>query len=277
VTSGESFDSCPDAAILASFVEGRLDTVARERVARHVADCTQCVSIVAGTTLFLREERRRSRLSAFSRWRGIAAGIAVIISAVILWQTLGREHSLRRLRNLAAMSPARVVEGRLDGFGHAPFSERRSEERSRATLALRAEAERLTASEKPDAETLHARGVALLLTGDQDGAVRALTAATRLDSGDAAVWNDLSAAWIAAASRGAHGGFHKALSAANRAVALAPELASPQFNRGVALEHLGRRDDAARAYRAAAAAEDEPGWREEALQRLNDLAANNGR
>jgi anti-sigma factor RsiW len=40
-------DACPDAEELAAFVDGRLAAAAREKMERHLAECTDCRELFA--------------------------------------------------------------------------------------------------------------------------------------------------------------------------------------------------------------------------------------
>src|SRR5205085_1701861 len=65
---------------------------------------------------------------------------------------------------------------------------------------------------------LHAAGVADLMVGDNDAAVRVLTEAAMRAPNDARIWSDLSAARYAAAEPDDRAAFELALDAAHRAI-----------------------------------------------------------
>jgi Flp pilus assembly protein TadD len=116
---------------------------------------------------------------------------------------------------------------------------------------------------------LHARGVALLLTGEPNRALSLLEEATREDPANADLWNVLAVGRIASGKVGNRREFLSAIAAADRAAVLAPRSGAPLFNRGLALEALGRRVEAVRDYRRAAELEPDSSWSEETKARIS--------
>ena len=269
--------SCPDASVLAAYVEGKLDRRLRREVERHVADCPDCPTVIAETVHFLRNEvdegegdidsPSRAPLGRFA----IAAGVAALCVVGVVWQDVIKRDPLRSLKQTAANAKARTVEGRLADFEYAPFIVSRSGRKPAIDLALRAEAERLQKSHASSVRTLHARGVALLLTGDVPSALHVLDAVSRRAPNDAKVQSDLAVAYIAAGHGSNREPFRRALSAAEAAIAISPSLAAAHFNRAVALEHLGRPSEAVDAYRHVIEMESRSSWRDESLQRVAQL------
>lgn len=263
---------CPDPSILAAFVEGTLEPAWRGDVERHVADCPECPLVIAETTRFLRSDEEEAEEGADpslrrSWWWLAAAAAFVTLCVAGVWQVVAKRDPLRRVKEIASESTIRPVEGRLAGFAYAPFSSPRSERRAPVDLALRAEVERLGEGAGTDAGALHARGVALLLTGDHDRALSLLEAATRDDPADASAWSDLSAAYVAAGTIGDRAHLLHAIKAARHA----PFSAAAQFNRAVALEHLGRPGEAVSAYQRALELEPRSAWRQEIESRIARL------
>jgi tetratricopeptide (TPR) repeat protein len=250
---------CPDPSVLAAFVEGTLDAQTRRDVERHVADCPECPGVIAETARFLEagvdEAEGEPDPPPGRQWWWLTAAAFAALCTLGAWQFVVNRDPLRHVKQIASECAVRPVEGQLVGFGYAPLSLPRAGRKPAVDLALRAEAERLT--------SFHARGVALLLLGNVNAAVPSLERATRLTPDDAEVWSDLAAARIAARE------FSRALTAADRAVALAPSLAAAHFNRALALEYLGRRDEAIRAYQRAMNLD--PRWREEIASRIEQL------
>jgi tetratricopeptide (TPR) repeat protein len=261
--------SCPPASELGSFVEGTLDRDTRAEIARHVAECSQCVFVASETARFLANEakvdpRPGVRTASF-RWRwSAAAALAGISLAALIWQAIPRD-PLRRLRALAARSDRRETEGHLHDFPHARFDAARADAGRRVSLEDRAELERLMNSTRENPETLHARGVAALLSGDAPAGVIALRASATKNPKNASTWSDLAAANIALRS------YPEAVAAADRAIALDSQLAAAHFNRALALDRMGRPAAAALAYRLARQTEDDPRWRLEIDERLSRL------
>jgi len=257
---------CPADSVLAAFVEGMLDADARDEVAHHLADCSECVEVVGETSRFLAEEWDESdgkSEPAPQRRRFLAvAALVVGCVAIAVWSLTVIRDPFRRLHALADASELRTMEARLDGFHHRPLAAARTHLPREATLAQRAEVERLARSSRNDAHALHAHGVALLLSRDPRAAMRMLAASTRLDASNAAAWSDLAAAAITV------GADDEALAAAERAIVLAPDRPAAHFNRALALEHRGRRSEAEQAYRRALALERDRHWRDEIAERL---------
>jgi tetratricopeptide (TPR) repeat protein len=262
---------CPDAAVLAAFVEGSLASEEREAAQAHVSSCEACVWVMGETAQFL-HIHNPAVASHPMHWSRVAAVIATIALTAFAASIL---HRRVRTRDLAVLSVShlRPSEGQLHGFVHAPFTAWRSENRPKPSVEVRARTERLILGSGTDPASLHARGVALLIRGDALAAVRALSSAAERDGDRPMIWNDLAAAWIAQAAISDARSFENALAAADRARSMAPFEASPHFNRAVALEHLGRLTEALHAYRAALETETDPAWQDEIEQRIRRLSS----
>jgi len=274
---------CPEPIVLAAFLEGKLDAADRASVAQHLADCSDCVSVAGEVTRFLTEEGEEPpTCEADVPHRGVrrlTSAIAAFLSLVsfgiaLWWFVTSRRDPLLHLQMLASKAPVRAIEPRLAGFSYARFSSPRSgvdvEKEPDAPLA--AEAARVAALPGSDARLWHARGVAALLLGDDATAVRCLETATRLKPGHAEYWNDLAAAEIVRdGGRGDEGALRAAIRSADRALALAPALGSASFNRGLASERLGLRQQAIEAYARALSADPGSGWSTETRTRLRRL------
>jgi len=263
---------CPDEMMIVAFVEGVLDPETRRIVERHAADCPECPLVIAKTAGFLKsyaDEAAADAVSRQPRWRWLAtAAVAAFCIPVVVWQLAAQRDPLRRIKRIASESPVRAVEGRLAGFEHVPFSLSRSGAQAKDVLVLRAEAERLAEERRTDARSLHARGVALLLTGDAASAVKLLTDAAQAEPRKEAIWNDLAVAHLEVARNRDASRLAEALAATGRALALSPTAASAHFNRGLALEHLRRADEAVREYGRVIALEPGSPWGEESARRI---------
>jgi len=264
------FRECPDPSTLAMFAEGALPRAARAEVLRHLADCPECPLVVGEMVRFLRSESpgtpsTRGRGAWWASW--LAAAITALCVSVLVWQILSGGDPLQRVKNLAAKSASRPVEGQLAGFAYAPFSRFRSGPGVDLNVRYRAEAEGLIESRKTDARSLHAAGIAFLLAGDSTTAAEILSAAARAAPENASIWNDLSVVYIEQATVGDKRRFQSALTAADHARTLEPAMAAAYFNRAVALEHLGQRDAALRDYRTCSSLEPRSSWGEEARRR----------
>jgi tetratricopeptide (TPR) repeat protein len=263
---------CPDPTLLALYAEGTIDSEARRELECHVSGCAECPLVIAETVRFLRVENTKAAGSdpetrSKKWWWLVAAMVALCIPASV-WR-ISREHDpLQRVRRLANGLAERPVEGQLVGLHHAPFSRPRTTAARDRDVRLRAEVERFADQDAREPHMLHAHGIALLATGSPKQAVEILSRGVRSDNGNAAMWNDLAVAHIALAAVTERSQLGSALRATERAIALAPWMSSPHFNRAVALEHLGRRDEALHEYRRVAALESESAWADEAERRI---------
>jgi tetratricopeptide (TPR) repeat protein len=271
--------ACPGDDILAAFAEGTLPREQRVKIERHVANCAECPVVIGDVIRFLAESTDRVHEDAVSatvygRWWFIAAAIAAICVPIAIRQTMTSHDPLREVRRIAAGQAERLYEGRLYGLPHARFRSPRGGENGSVPIELRAESERL-AKLGNNAEVLHARALAALLSADPREAARLLNGASQFAPNDTAIWNDLAVAEIARAGLGDGSAATSALNAADHAIALAPSIPDAHYNRALALEQLGRDREAADAFRQALAHERSDAWRAEIRGRLQRLA--NGR
>jgi CHAT domain-containing protein len=221
-----------------------------------------------------------------------AAAIGLLLVAgALLWR---HNEPLGRIARLAGRS--RPVEARLTGFVYAPFSPAQAATGSgrapgagapvagedRRVLETIARLDREIASSGAPAQAFQARGLANLLRGRADDAVRDLEEAGRRAPQDAQVGSDLAGAWLARADATDSAEDRvRALDTARHAIALAPGLPEARFNFALALEALTavRRRAAARPDVAAAVGawkeflgfDSDSGWAAEARSRLADL------
>jgi tetratricopeptide (TPR) repeat protein len=122
-------------------------------------------------------------------------------------------------------------------------------------------------------EAQAAGGVADLVGGDLDAAATALESAARARPRNSRFESDLAAAYLARAkARNDLQDAQRALDAADRALARDPRLFEALYNRALALETLGRSDDARTAWRQYVALEPDSQWRAEAQSKLNDAS-----
>jgi len=200
------------------------------------------------------------------RWALVAAVVAVaaLCAALVAW--LETRDPLVRLSRAAGACAVRDIEARLCGFPYRP----RPTDAGTAALdtyrfRLRALAGEILQSRPHDD---HAAGVAALLTGSADDAVRRLTACTEAHPNDASVWNDVAAArYTAAMTNDDPQQLIAALAAADHSIRIKP-LEEAVFNRGVALEALGIYSAAVNAYDRSIRTEGESKWAAEARERI---------
>jgi CHAT domain-containing protein len=199
--------------------------------------------------------------------------IAVAAIAAATFLPWPRRESRAGLQELIAeaSSGARDVEPRLTGgFAWAPY---RAPRHDRAPASLRlASALGSLASEAPrgdvPARDRHTAGVAHLLAGRTREALTYLSMASQ-GSSDANVWCDLAAArYSAAVELGLPEMFAESLAAADAALALEPGMPEALFNRALALESLGLRDDARAAWTRYLADDVDTAWAAEARQHV---------
>ena len=268
-------DGCESLETLAQFVDGTLDTAGRGRVVRHLAHCERCRETVAmasdavahvgaanATAPVVRRFPTRRAVAALA----IAASVVIAAGAYLVPALRSSPYS----ELLAAAGGTRPVAGRIAGLPYAVSSTTRG---GNATgnfhlLAAAAKAKDAAAAER-NATTLHALGVAHLLLGEYDEAVRALDEASRKDGPAAAIESDLAAAYSArAVQREASVDYAQALAAADRAIAADPNFDAAYFNRALALEGLAMEREAAAAWQAYLKRDPSGPWAAEARDRL---------
>lgn len=129
-----------------------------------------------------------------------------------------------------------------------------------STLSFRAAAEAVLASDAG----VNERAAAALLTGRSSSALRLLESASHSRPDDATTFNDLAAVrYEIGRSTHSYQAFLGALAATDRALDLQPAYTAALFNRGLALDAIGFRNDAAAAFRQVLALEPRSGWAEQ--------------
>ncbi|HWS71852.1 MAG TPA: tetratricopeptide repeat protein [Thermoanaerobaculia bacterium] len=260
---------CPDENVLAAFAEGKSKCGERQTVERHMADCAECANIVSGVVRLLANGSRDGELRHPRAYLAVAAMVAMLAVSFALLKFRAPTDPLRDLWKAASTSGQRTIEGWVSHSPYAPFGRNRSANELSVDLNVRAAAESLIGAGTKDVSD-HTRGVALLYLGDAAGATAALELAARRTPEDPDVWNDLSVAVLSHAIRSRdRADLHRAVTAADRAVALAPLSATAYFNRGLALEHLGASTDARHSYARSAALLPPSAWREEVAAHLD--------
>ncbi len=277
------FGGCPADTELAAFVDGELAADARARLVTHLAACDDCREIVAMASL--EASQRALPLTSvpwFRRRRllvGLAAGLAASL-AVVLIPSDPQPPASAWSDIAAALGPERTVAARLSlEDTYRPLaSPTRSAPASAAPVdfELAAVAARLreVAEREPTTANLHAAGVAALMQGSTDEALRALAQAATSARVDAATYADLAAAYAARAARptspaAATADWLSAVQAAERACAVDPALPGGWFNRALALEGLGRAEASQAWQDYATRFPTDDGWRAEALGRVH--------
>src|SRR5690349_17643776 len=221
------------------------------------------------------EARVGGRRGPWTGWRVLA--LAAVLGAAAVGAVLvlrARGSGIDALANAAGTR--RTTEARLSGpFQYAPVAPI-MRGRDDAPLKLRRTAlEALEkAQEKPSAETLHAAGVAHLLVDEWDQAIDTLNQAAKLAPNDARILSDLGAAYYTRFLRRDHAAdLPPAFENAKHAEEIDPKLPVAQYNLALALEGLGRRDEARAAWQAYLALDPKSGWADEARAREKALSS----
>lgn len=182
---------------------------------------------------------------------------------------------------------ARPIEGRLaGGFSHAPFDSKAvirltalSSEKASTILAAEAAYSssgdptyRVARDSGSPERISRDRAHAILLQGRASEAVAALEISAALAPGDPEVATDLAAALLDRAAReGRPADLVRALGEAERAIALAPAMPEPAFNRALALHALYLTAASSQAWKSYLTLDSSSAWAGEALQHVRRL------
>lgn len=290
-------DRHPDAERLSEYADDVLELEARAEVEQHLADCGECRAVLAETMAFLHAHPTTDAGTTAGRilpfrarrwWAGVAAGLAAAAGLVLAVRVLQPEWvsglfpsrsdrpELQELIAAVADEPRRPVEARLTGgFRYAPppsVMRGPADGRVSAEVLIAAATLEQHAAADPSPAMEAALGVALLVQGDFDRAIDALERAVGRQPERAHFQNDLAAAYLERArTQNRADDLPRADAAAGRAIQLSPAMAEAWFNRALALEALGRREDAARAWQEAIQYQQDPLWRDEARSHLDAL------
>jgi len=294
-----SVDACPDLETLAGYLDGRLTERERADIAAHVAGCETCYFVFTEAAQTRASDRARAETDASAspepvsaatpKWwmtpkamwssaAGLAAAAALVVAIGTAFLPSARGDSAELRALVAAGGTDRTIEGRLTGgFAYGPLrSATRGADPMTPSLSpdVRIAAAQLekAAADDRTAEGLRERGIAALMSGEWDRGVAALEEAASGRSTDARVQTDLSAAYLARATRTSRDeDLSKALAAANRAVNANRMLPEALFNRAFALERLSMPIEARDAWRAYLTIDDRSGWADEARSHLRTL------
>lgn len=260
----------PEAEQIAAFAEGTLSGDELTAMSGHLAECPECRAILGETMQFLRETGQRSSPRNRTPW--LAAAAAVIVIAGGAFWMLGTRSPLEQLI-AAAPRDVRFIEPRLTGFPAAPLAPalRATDRNDPRRMAFIGTAGRILQEVGGDSspEAVHAAGVARIVTAREESAVLSLREAAAKHS-DAGIWNDLAAAQFVAAA-GDPQGLLDALTAADQALKIRPEMEEALFNRALILTRLDRRDLAIEAWNLYLATARDDAWAAEARQHLEKL------
>jgi tetratricopeptide (TPR) repeat protein len=135
-----------------------------------------------------------------------------------------------------------------------------------------AEIEKVTTRQQ-SAEAQQARGIAALIVGDIDRAVKVLEDAAAQSPSNARILNDLAVAYLVRGQRTNQAEDpSKALATVNRALSADRSLQEAWFNRAYALERLSMTNEARDAWQAYLTIDDRSGWADEARVHVRALS-----
>jgi len=300
VRPGGAAAGCIDAATLAAYVDGTLDSADRSRVVAHLASCEDCYELAAEvirTEAELegrlavdpdaeRDEARpqplQSRTTFWTKPIQVAtAGGLLAVAATALFFVIERGTPLDPL--VTIVGSERLTEARpTGGFQYGPFRSptRGSVESTNLQLGIEAERLRQRAASTGAADDVHAWGIAQLLRGEIDGSIASLQSAAQSKPDDAAYRADVGAAYMTRfLQQNTQADAVAALDALDKAIALSPTAPSREawFNKALLLERLERRDEALAAWSRFIALPDQSGWRDEAIRHRDALQQPTGR
>jgi tetratricopeptide (TPR) repeat protein len=284
-----------DPEMLAAYIDKRLTPEQRAAVEEQLAKDPDSYTVLVETMKALDDVQLPTQVPRVLvvrprkvlRWAisaGSLAAAAVIALAIVqpdwLLRLRGIDPNLQRL--IVAVGHERYIEARLTGgfrFGPLKRTTRGSDDLSARNLELLAAAGELQkrAVAEPTVANLHAWGVAQLLLGANDEAVKTLSGVRESAPRDAALLNDLATALLARATDGQHPeDIPLALEAVDLALDVAPNLPEPLFNRAFALEVLNMTEAAKAAWQAYLSVDSSSGWADEARQHLLRLSSRPG-
>ncbi|HEX3577751.1 MAG TPA: CHAT domain-containing protein [Thermoanaerobaculia bacterium] len=269
--------ACLDAEVLAAFADGKLTRSEMPAVLAHLRDCPNCMSALE----IANEIAGAKEAHSFRLWWAAAAAV-IAIAIVVAIPLLRRDESPTAKLSRYAPADARTVETRLAAFPWAPYrgplrAGDAAEDARRLQLAGVAGDAVARANTDPAAEAQRTAGVALLLVGEPENALKRLRLAAERAPNDAATWSDLAAALDAAAVRLERKSLHtEALAAADHALAVDASHPAALFNRALILEHLGLGGEARKAWDRYLAVDPSSHWADEARQHLRRLPVSTG-
>lgn len=273
--------TCPSLETIGAFVDGRFKDREREVIAEHVSSCEACYFVFSETAR-MKVTSQTATLPVVmparrNTWRMAAAGLAAaatIVLAVNMWGSFAGNSDRRALNNLvAAVGTNRTFEPRLTGgFAYAPV--RSAVRGANDTITLSPDARIAIAEIEKEYAARPIAASAALIGGNADRAIAILEEASRHTPNDAKILSDLSAAYLVRAERtNATADAASGLASANRALEIDRLMPEVLFNRALALQVIGQRDDARTAWQSYLTIDDRSGWADEARARLRILSS----
>lgn len=272
---------CLGAETLAAFIDGRLSSADRASVEHHLAECEDCYEVwMEAAAVAPSAGATHSSPWRPNRLLSLAGAAVILLSTTSAWYWWSPgPRADRAVQTLAAsLQDQRLTVGRVTAFEWAAQrGDMRggSHDLSLETRAAIVNIERL-ARDRTHARTLHAAGLAALVSNDLETAAATLIRALELagEDGSAALLTDLSAVYLERWRRnGAAADAAEALNASERALAVAPAHAPALFNKALALTALSFRDRARLAWTTYLDVDSDSPWATEARSYLADLSA----
>src|SRR5262245_25175742 len=266
--------TCPSLETIGAFVDGRFKDREREVIAEHLATCETCYFVFSEAARTRVATEPQGEVVPFTprriTWK-IAAGLAAaatIVLAVNVWQRSGPNAEERALNGLVnAVGTARTIEPRMTGgFPYAPV---RGPVRGASNVELAPDTRIAIAEIEKSFAARPVAATAAMVSGDALRARLILELMARKSPNDAKVLSDLSAAYLALAeTNNSKEDASRALAAANRALEIERLMPEALFNRALALQLSGLKEDAKTAWQAFLTIDDRSGWADEARTRL---------
>jgi anti-sigma factor RsiW len=283
VTDTTRRPGCIDDNMLAEYIDGNLELPKRAELEAHLADCEDCyesfVEAVKVTGAMAmpaaaspHAPRTSAGLSPALRWVvAVAATVAIAGSGLYLWQR-NRSASFDLGPMVHAVGSERFSEGRVaEAFqwGPRPSFSRGETDDSRLRPAVRSLALEFTGTDRANDAPFEA-GVAFMVLGKWDAALERFAAAANQSGMSEPVAVATAAALIERSRINGTSDLSLAVTILDGANPASPSVAW-RFNRALALEMLGRREDALQEWQRVVSMENNPNWRAEAefhIQRL---------
>ena len=291
---------CPSNETLAAFIDGRLDSRTRASVVKHLSTCMECSAFVSdaiairaavGDAAFeprgFAQPQSTTTGGKVLPFRALVAAAAIAAGLAAAFFVPAIHESIPGLRSPGSEALAKVADARRVTLARiAELSEwREPAPRNRGVgddssdeghdknyrLLTKAAAIQEAVEAHPTRRNLHNLGIAMLMDKKPQEAIDALERAAKLGPPDAALLNDLAAAYTDRRDRmGAKPDDEKAVAYADEAWQLGKTPAAA-WNRAMALKGLNRDAEAKAAWAQYLAIEKDPAWRKEARQHLDDL------
>lgn len=293
-----------DAAVLAAYIDQRLSPEQRAAVEAQLASDPESYDLLVET--MKAQDGLNDKVPGVSkvpgvpgvpvvpfvpkgsvrkvRWVAAAVGVAaVLVLAVRIAPRFTSDPNDTLTAQLVdAVGEERYIDGRLTGgfeFGPRRSITRGGEKpgsRNIALLAVAAEVQRAVQNAATPSN-LHAWGVAQLLLGDVDDAIRTLETAVAGGASDETLHSDLAAAYASrAASMDRAEDWPRSLEFAERSIRINSSRSEAYFNKALALEALSLRQQARDAWNQYLERDADSPWADEARRHLADLAEQQG-